>query len=88
MTTKNVSPPVEPSLALHKCPACGEVHPKRSYIDSATVAWFCSFSLATVYSYNSRHILPAPSKRGGSPRFNSCEVARWLAGRKHDEGAT
>lgn len=82
MSTKNGSPPPEPTLALIRCPECNQVHPKLPYIDSATVAWFCSFSRATVYSYKSRHILPAPSTRAGSPRFNSCEIARFIAGRR------
>ncbi len=82
MTTKIGSPPPEPTLSLIRCPECKEVHPKLPYIDSATVAWFCSFSLATVYSYRSRHILPEPARRAGSPRFNSCEIARWIAGRR------
>lgn len=78
--TINVSLPSE-ALPAPTCSDCRTRHPAVTYMNAAQVATFTGYSLATVYSYHSRKVLPpAAGRKGGSPRWLACDIGRWLLG--------
>lgn len=81
MAKRANSPPNPPPMAW--CPKCQVEHPAMFTVGVVIFAWMASLSPASVYSYHSRGgILPMPLGRpGGSPKWLTCEVVSWLAGR-------
>jgi predicted DNA-binding transcriptional regulator AlpA len=89
VTTRSEAARIYPEpivLPLHVCPVCGFEHPTKSRLSYPEVAGYIEKTVSTLYSMVSRGTFPPASTRKGiSPQWSSCVVARWLFGREVPE---
>lgn len=88
MASQRNQPP--PGVQMTFCPTCQGVHPDCFTLTAAGVAWMTNYSIATIYTYSSKGLMPEPARRtrGSAPRWTPCAIFQWMKSSSTDTPAT